>query len=82
MLALVLSMLVIVTLAAGVVTYVAYPHRGRELPVAPRVGAALRRGVERLPTLRGDDGAAPSGPALQPHAGRGRVGAAADRRRP
>jgi hypothetical protein len=45
------AMLVILALAGLVVLYVAYPHRGEEVPNAPWVGDALRKGVEALPTL-------------------------------
>jgi hypothetical protein len=45
------ALLVIVVLAGTVVVYVAYPHRGEDVPNAPWVGDALRRGVARLPTL-------------------------------
>jgi len=38
-------------LASAVIVYAAYPYRGEETPVSPRVGDALRRGVEALPTL-------------------------------
>jgi hypothetical protein len=44
-------MLVILALAGLVVLYVAYPHRGEEVPNAPWVGDALRKGVDALPTL-------------------------------
>ncbi|MDP9822568.1 hypothetical protein J2S59_002377 [Nocardioides massiliensis] len=44
-------MLGILVLAGTVVLYVAYPHRGQEVPQLPWVGDALRRGVEALPTL-------------------------------
>ena len=44
-------MLGILVLAGTVVVYVAYPHRGQEVPQLPWVGDALRRGVEALPTL-------------------------------
>ena len=44
-------MLVIMALAAAVVLYVAYPHRGEEMPHTPWVGEAMRRGVHKLPTL-------------------------------
>lgn len=47
----VIAMLVIVLLAGTVVLYVAFPHRGEEMPHAPWVGDAMRKGVERLPTL-------------------------------
>jgi hypothetical protein len=46
-----LAMLGIVLLAGLVVVYVAYPHRGEDVPTAPWVGAAMRKGVHRLPTL-------------------------------
>ncbi|MCD6639085.1 MAG: hypothetical protein LT071_04130 [Nocardioides sp.] len=39
-------------LVAGLVfAYVAYPHRGEELPVVPQLGDAMRKGVDSLPTL-------------------------------
>jgi hypothetical protein len=47
----VIAMLVIILLAGTVVLYVAFPHRGEEMPHAPWVGDAMRKGVERLPTL-------------------------------
>ncbi|WP_210438244.1 hypothetical protein [Nocardioides xinjiangensis] len=40
-----------VLVAAAVAIYVAYPHRGEDLPVAPQLGNAMRRGVDALPTL-------------------------------
>ena len=46
-----LAMLGIVLLAALVVLYVAFPHRGQEVPNAPWVGDAMRKGVNLLPTL-------------------------------
>jgi hypothetical protein len=46
-----IAMLGIVVLAGLVVVYVAYPHRGQEVPSAPWVGRAMRGGVRRLPTL-------------------------------
>lgn len=51
MLVVLLAMLGIVLLATLVVVYVAYPHRGHDVPRAPWVGRAMRRGVARLPTL-------------------------------
>ncbi|MGZ4469483.1 MAG: hypothetical protein ACXVXB_13450 [Nocardioidaceae bacterium] len=47
----VLAMLLIVALACVVVVYVAFPHRGEEVPNAPWVGEAMRKGVNALPTL-------------------------------
>lgn len=51
MVAILLAMLGIVLLAGLVVVYVAYPHRGHDVPNAAWVGQAMRRGVDRLPTL-------------------------------
>jgi hypothetical protein len=47
----VIAMLLIVVLAGLVVTYVAFPYRGEEVPKYPWVGDAMRRGADRLPTL-------------------------------
>ena len=47
----VVAMLLIVVLACVVVVYVAFPHRGEEVPNAPWVGEAMRKGVNALPTL-------------------------------
>ena len=47
----VLVLLLALVLAAAVMLYVAYPYRGEDTPVSPRVGAAMRRGVDSLPTL-------------------------------
>ena len=47
----VLTILVTVFLAAGVVLYVAFPHRGQDVPHTPWLGAAMRKAVRRLPTL-------------------------------
>lgn len=51
MFAIVLTLLLGLALAAAVVVYVAYPHRGEEMPVVPQLGDAMRRGVDSLPTL-------------------------------
>jgi hypothetical protein len=51
MVAILLTMLVIVLVAGLVVVYVAFPHRGEDVPRTPWVGDAMRRGVEKLPTL-------------------------------
>ena len=52
MLAIVLMMtLGVLVAAAAVVVYVAYPHRGEDLPVVPQLGDAMRKGVDALPTL-------------------------------
>ena len=51
MISVVLAMLAILVLAGAVVLYVAYPHRGEEVPHTPWVGEAMRKGVDALPTL-------------------------------
>lgn len=51
MIPIVLAMLLIMVLAGVVVLYVAFPHRGEDVPNAPWVGEVLRKGVDRLPTL-------------------------------
>jgi len=50
-LAIVLIMLLILVVSAVVVVYVAYPHRGEDLPVLPQLGTAMRKGADALPTL-------------------------------
>jgi hypothetical protein len=51
MLYLVVAMLVILVLAGLVVLYVAFPHRGEDVPHVPWLGRLLRKGVENVPTL-------------------------------
>lgn len=51
MLAIVLMMALGLLVASAVAVYVAYPHRGERLPVAPQLGDAMRRGVDALPVL-------------------------------
>ncbi|MCW2845350.1 MAG: hypothetical protein JWN22_3266 [Nocardioides sp.] len=59
MLVIAVVMLVIVVLAVLVVTFVAYPHRGQEVPAAPWLGDAMARAADAAPTLptEGDEGA-------------------------
>ncbi|WP_162598550.1 hypothetical protein [Nocardioides gilvus] len=38
-----------------VLTYVAFPHRGEDVPGAPWLGQAMRRGIERLPARETDE---------------------------
>ncbi len=47
----VVVLLLALALAAAVMLYAAYPYRGAETPISPKVGRALRRGVDSLPTL-------------------------------
>jgi hypothetical protein len=44
-------MVLILATAAGVVVYVAYPHRGEEVPGAPWLGDAMQRGVDTFGEL-------------------------------
>ena len=55
MLPLVLTMLVCLTVASLVVVYVAYPHRGEKVPMAPWLGEAMGKAVESAPTLDEDE---------------------------
>jgi hypothetical protein len=48
---LVLLMLVILVVAGAVVVYVAFPHRGEEVPGAPWLGEAVQRGVDTVGDL-------------------------------
>ncbi|RJS44956.1 hypothetical protein [Nocardioides cavernaquae] len=50
-----LVLLAAVAVAALVVLYVAYPHRGEEIPRAAWLGDALARGRSALPVLTEDD---------------------------
>lgn len=47
----VVVLLLALLLAAAVMLYAAYPYRGEDTPLTPRLGVAMRRGVESLPTL-------------------------------
>ena len=48
---LVFAMLGVLVLAGLVVLYVAFPHRGEQVPAAPWLGDVLRKGVGVAPTL-------------------------------
>jgi hypothetical protein len=65
----VVVLLLALVLAAAVMVYAAYPYRGEQTPVTPRLGDAMRRGVRSLPTLDGDQHARPSGPRVSQDAG-------------
>ena len=47
----VISMLVIVGVAGLVVAFVAFPHRGEELPGVPWLGETMNRAAEAMPTI-------------------------------
>lgn len=51
MLAIIVMMTLGLLVAGGVAVYVAYPHRGAQMPVVPQLGNAMRKGVDSLPTL-------------------------------
>ena len=53
LLAIILMMTLGVLVAGAVAVYVAYPHRGEEMPVVPQLGDAMRKGVDSLPDPRG-----------------------------
>lgn len=55
MLAIVVVMIVILALAGLVLVYVAYPHRGEEMPSAPWLGEAMERTVGAAPTISDDE---------------------------
>ena len=46
-----LVLLVGLVVAGLTVIYVSYPRRGHEVPRVPRLGEAIQRGVDALPTL-------------------------------
>lgn len=54
-------MLLTVILAAGVITFAAYPHRGEQVPAAPWLGDAMARAVDAVPVITADEHA-PGGP--------------------
>ncbi len=51
MLVIALVMLLILVLCALVGTYVAYPHRGEEVPAASWLGEAMAKAAAAAPTL-------------------------------
>ena len=51
MLFVVIAMLVVLVVAGLVVVYVAYPHRGEEVPAAPWLGQAMTRATVAAPVL-------------------------------
>lgn len=51
MLSIAIAMIVILAVCGLVVTYVAFPHRGEEVPGAPWLGEAMTKATDRLPLL-------------------------------
>jgi hypothetical protein len=62
MLFLVVAMLVVLVLAGLVVVYVAFPHRGEDIPYFGWLGRLLRKGVDTAPTLDNTADDFPAGP--------------------
>jgi hypothetical protein len=54
-------MLVILAVAGLVVAFVAFPHRGQELPAAPWLGEAMARAAEAAPVIQPDESSIMSG---------------------
>ena len=55
MLAVVVVMVVIVCLAGLVAAYVAYPHRGEQMPGTPWLGDAMAKAADAAPVLDEED---------------------------
>lgn len=55
MLYVIVIMVVILVVAAGVVLYAAYPHRGEEMPAAPWLGDAMSRAADAMPTVEPEE---------------------------
>jgi hypothetical protein len=53
-LAIVIIMAAIVLLAGIVVVYVAFPHRGAEIPGAPWLGGAMSKAADAIPVIEDD----------------------------
>lgn len=49
------AMLVVLVIAGLVVVYVAYPHRGQEVPRASWLGEAMTRAAEAAPLLTSEE---------------------------
>ena len=47
----VLAVLVSLAVSGLVVVYVAYPHRGEQVPYVPWLGEALEKAVDKAPVL-------------------------------
>jgi hypothetical protein len=72
--AIVVVLLLALVFAAAIILYVAYPYRGEATPLTPRLGEAMRRGVEALPTLESER-VAPQTVSIAPAADADRVDA-------
>lgn len=50
------TMLLTLLVAVSVTVYVAFPHRGEDVPSAPWLGRAMRRAADSLPRLEETEG--------------------------
>jgi hypothetical protein len=55
MLFILVTMLVILVMAALVLVYAAFPHRGKQVPAAPWLGDAMERASDALPVVEQED---------------------------
>ncbi|MBA2953476.1 hypothetical protein GON03_04060 [Nocardioides sp. MAH-18] len=55
MVAVVVVMVLILLVAGVVAVYVAYPHRGEDVPAVPWVGDAMAKAADAMPVLDDDD---------------------------
>lgn len=55
MVAVVVVMVLILLVAGVVAAYVAYPHRGEEMPAVPWVGDAMAKAADAMPLLEEED---------------------------
>lgn len=55
MLFIAIAMIAILVVCGLIVAYVAFPHRGEELPGVPWLGDAMNRATDSLPTLDDDE---------------------------
>jgi hypothetical protein len=55
-LTIVIVMAAILLICAVVLTYVAFPHRGEQVPAAPWLGDAMTKAVDAVPTLHEEAG--------------------------
>ena len=55
MLTVVIVMVLILVVAGLVTAYVAYPHRGEQMPAAPWLGDAMARAAEAAPLIEEDE---------------------------
>ena len=70
MLPILVAMILILAVAAVVVLFVAFTHRGEDIPRLPWLNDALQRAAEAVPVLTEDDADAGARASDVPHARR------------